>query len=116
MTRILKTHRILLQALLLLFAMSGAAFAQTLEEAKSAGIVGEKSDGYIGLVQTNAPESVIAMVENINRQRRARYEEIARENNISVDDVAQLAYARAVQATRSGHFVEDANGRWVRKP
>ena len=56
------------------------------------------------------------MVDNINRQRRARYEEIARENNISVDDVAQLAYARAVQATRSGHFVEDANGRWVRKP
>ena len=116
MTPILKTHKTLLQVLLLFLAMSGAAFAQTLEVAKSAGIVGEKNDGYNGLVQTNAPESVIAMIEDINRQRRTRYEEIARENNIAVDDVAQLTYARAVQATRSGHFVEDANGRWVRKP
>jgi len=45
-----------------------------------------------------------------------RYEEIARDNNISVTTVAQLAYARAVEATRSGHLVEDASGRWVRKP
>lgn len=92
------------------------AFAQTLEEAKSAGMIGEKSDGYIGLVQSDAPQAVRDLVDNVNRQRRQRYEQIARENNISVNEVAQLAYARAVEATRSGHFVEDANGRWVRKP
>lgn len=99
---------------LLLFA--GVAFAQNLEEAKAAGLVGEKSDGYIGLVEPDAPQALTDLVNDINRQRRARYEQIARDNNISVNEVAQLAYARAVEATRSGHLIEDANGRWVRKP
>lgn len=93
-----------------------AAFAQSLDEAKASGMIGEKRDGYIGLVQPSAPAAVVQLVEDVNRQRRARYEQIARENGITVEQVAQLAYARAVEATRPGHFVEDANGRWVRKP
>lgn len=101
--------------LALLVTFSGAAFAQTLEEAKAAGIIGEKRDGYIGLVQDSAPAAVVELVADVNRQRRERYQQIARENGISVQDVAQLAYVRAVEATRPGHFIEDANGRWVRK-
>lgn len=101
---------------LMLCIFSGQAFAQTLDEAKSAGMIGEKRDGYIGLVQPNAPAAVVALINNVNAQRRERYQQIANENGISVQEVAQLAYARAVEATRSGHFVEDANGRWVRKP
>lgn len=93
-----------------------AAFAQTLEEAKASGLVGEKSDGYIGLVQGSAPTAIEQLVEDVNRQRRERYEQIARENGITISQVAQLAYARAVEATRSGNYIEDANGRWVRKP
>lgn len=93
-----------------------SAFAQSLDEAKASGLIGEKRDGYIGLVQSSAPAAIVQLIDDVNRQRRARYEQIARENGISVEQVAQLAYARAVEATRSGHFVEDANGRWVRKP
>jgi uncharacterized protein len=107
---------ITLMCVLMLGLFAGNAFAQSLEEAKSAGLIGEKSDGYIGLVQSNAPAAVVALVNDVNRQRRARYEQIARENGITVQDVAQVAYLRAVEATRSGHFVEDASGRWVRKP
>lgn len=92
------------------------AFAQTLDEVKASGLVGEKSDGYLGLVQGTAPAAVEQLVENVNRQRRERYEQIARENGITISQVAQLAYARAVEATRSGNYVEDANGRWIRKP
>ena len=102
--------------LLLAWLGMSAALAMTLEEAKSAGLIGEQRDGYIGFVQSNVPAEVVALVEDVNRQRRERYQQIARENNIDVSDVAQLAYARAVEATRSGHFVQDANGRWVRKP
>lgn len=93
-----------------------AALAQSLDEAKASGLIGEKRDGYIGLVQASAPPAVTQLIDDVNRQRRARYEQIARENGITVEQVAQLAYVRAVEATRSGHFVEDANGRWVRKP
>jgi uncharacterized protein YdbL (DUF1318 family) len=99
-----------------LLLLASVAIAQSLDEAKAAGTIGEKNDGYIGLVQPDAPQAVVDLVRDVNRQRRARYEQIARDNNISVTAVAQLAYARAVEATRSGHLVEDASGRWVRKP
>lgn len=102
--------------ILMMLIITPAAFAQSLEEAKATGLLGEKRDGYIGLVQGSAPPAVVSLVEDVNRQRRERYQQIARENGISVDQVAQLAFNKAVEATRSGHFLEDANGRWVRKP
>lgn len=100
----------------LMLIVTPAAVAQNLEEAKASGLIGEQRDGYIGLVQGSAPPSVVSLVENINRQRRERYQQIASENGISVDQVAQLAFNKALEATRSGHFLEDANGRWVTKP
>lgn len=102
--------------MLMMLIITPAAFAQSLEEAKATGLIGEKRDGYIGFVQGSAPPAVVSLVEDVNRQRRERYQQIARENGISVDQVAQLAFNKAVEATRSGHFLEDANGRWVRKP
>lgn len=100
----------------LMLIVTPAAFAQSLEEAKATGMIGEQRDGYIGLVQGSAPPAVISLLEDVNRQRRERYEQIARENGISVDQVAQLAFNKAVEATRSGHFLQDTNGRWIRKP
>ncbi len=101
---------------LMLMLSIGSAFAATLEEAKTAGQIGEKQDGYIGFVQSNVPADVVALVDDVNAQRRARYEQIARENGIAVQDVAKLAFSRAVESTRSGNFVEGSPGQWVRKP
>jgi len=112
----MNVKNIFVYSLLLLFLSISSAFAVTLEEAKSAGQIGEKRDGYIGVVQPGAPADVVALVNDVNRQRRERYEAMARENSISVADVAKLAYVKAVENTRSGHFVEDTTGRWVRKP
>ena len=112
----MKAARIAIYSMLLMLCSIGSAFAVTLDEAKAAGLIGEKRDGYIGLVQPNVPAEVTALVNDVNRQRRERYEAMARENGIAVSDVAQLAYAKAVENTRSGNYVEDASGRWVRKP
>ncbi|ALO46942.1 YdbL family protein [Pseudohongiella spirulinae] len=101
---------------ILVILISPMALAQSLDEAKSSGLIGEKSDGYIGFVQESPPAALVALVNDVNRQRRARYAEIARQNNIGIGEVAQLAYLRAVEATKPGHFIEDADGRWVRKP
>jgi uncharacterized protein YdbL (DUF1318 family) len=108
--------RILAFAILGLLFLSQAALAATLEEAKAAGQIGEKQDGYIGLVQSNVPADVVALVESVNAQRRARYEQIAASNGIAVTEVAKLAFERAFEATRSGHFVESSPGQWARKP
>ena len=103
-------------SLLMMLLGVGGAFAATLDEAKAAGQIGEKQDGYIGLVHSNVPADVAALVESVNAQRKARYEQIAQENNISLQDVAKLAFTRALENTRAGNFVETSPGQWVRKP
>lgn len=106
----------LTQVFFLFAIMTSVAFAATLEEAKAAGQIGEKQDGYIGFVQTNVPADVTALVADVNAQRRQRYEQIARDNGIDIGQVARLAFTRALENTVSGNFVESSPGQWARKP
>lgn len=102
-------------ALLFCLMLLPAAYAATLQEAKDQGLVGEQRDGYVGLVVANAPADIAALVRDVNNQRRQRYQQIAQQNGISVEQVAAVAYERAVEATKSGHFIQNASGAWVRK-
>ncbi len=101
--------------LMLTMLFSMAAFAVTLQEAKEQGLIGEQRDGYVGYVVEAIPADVRELVEQVNAERRSRYQEIARENGITIEQVAALAFERAVQATQPGHFLQAANGQWVRK-
>jgi uncharacterized protein YdbL (DUF1318 family) len=98
-------------ASLLIFSPLPAA---DLAQAKAAGLVGEQLDGYLGLVQANAPADVKAMVNSINRQRRAEYERIAKQNGVSVDQVARLAAQKVIQQAAPGHYVQTPSG-WQRR-
>jgi uncharacterized protein len=91
------------------------SFALTLQEAKNEGIVGELRNGYVGLVVESAPSEVVALVRDINNQRRELYQQIARENGISVEQVAALAFEKAVEATPAGQYLQNASGAWIRK-
>ncbi|MCH1931251.1 YdbL family protein [Shewanella sp. A25] len=99
--------------LLSLCVLSLNAFAMTLQEAKSQGYLGEQQNGYLGLVQNN-PEAK-AVMDDVNTKRRAHYETIAKKNNISASDVAKLAGEKAIAATDKGNFVQNAQGKWVKK-
>ena len=100
---------------LLLVLLVPTAFAITLQEAKEQGLVGEQRDGYIGIVVNTAPADVAALIRDINGQRRQRYQQIAQQNNISVEQVGALAYERAVAATRAGHYIQNTGGSWQQK-
>ncbi|MDA1371508.1 MAG: YdbL family protein [Proteobacteria bacterium] len=100
---------------LLMALLVPTAYAVTLQEAKAAGLVGEQMNGYVGMVVANAEADVVALVQDVNNQRRERYREIAQQNGISLEAVAALAYERAVEATQAGHYIQDQSGRWVRK-
>ena len=91
------------------------AHAITLQEAKSEGFVGEQRDGYVGIVNNSASAEIQMLLNDVNSQRRQRYQQIAQQNGLSVDQVAALAYERAVEATQAGHFFQNASGSWVRK-
>ena len=112
-------HRIGIAALLalaLLAVPSGSVLADQLGDAKKAGSVGERPDGYLGVVAANAGAGVPALVEEINGKRRQRYREIARRNGTTAEAVAALAGAKLVEKAPPGQYVMTASGRWIRKP
>lgn len=89
------------------------AFALSLEEAKSKGWVGERMDGYLGPV-TETTE-VVALVKDINNQRRAEYQRIASGNGQPVDTIQKLAAQKAYEKTPSGFYIQSPQGGWVKK-
>ena len=112
MTRFLRLGAILLLAIGL-----GTAPAQAgaLEDAKATGQVGERIDGYLGVVGSSAPAAVVQLVEQVNAERRARYAEIAQKQGAPVEAVAQIAGKKLIERAGPGEYVMGADGQWQRK-
>lgn len=88
--------------------------AADLGQAKAAGQVGELMNGYLGLVDGNAPADVKAMVDSINAQRRAEYQRIASKNGVATEEVAKLTAQKVINQSSPGHFVQTPAG-WQRR-
>lgn len=95
--------------------LSVAAYAADLGAAKSAGVIGEREDGYVGFVTGAPADDVRTLVQDVNDQRRAEYERIAAANSITREQVEALAGKKAIEKTASGEFVYVA-GAWQKKP
>jgi uncharacterized protein len=103
------------------FALAAFAFAPpasagdpVIDAAIAAGEVGERIDGYLGVVGT-ADAGTVRKVQDINNRRRAVYEQTAKDNNTTVQIVAQLAGEKQIAKLESGQFYMDASGVWQRK-
>jgi len=92
-----------------------AAAAEDLDEARSAGYVGERPDGYIGLVDPSAPAWAKQLVTKINAERKARYQELAASNGTSLEAVQVVAAEKIIQKLPRGAYYMDSNGNWVQK-
>lgn len=103
----------LLAAMLGLMGWPQPTWAIGLEDAKTQGLVGEQSDGYLGVVRSAA--DVNALVADINAKRKQKYEEIARRNNTSVQVVEALAGKTAIEKTPPGQYIKAPSGGWLRK-
>jgi hypothetical protein len=90
------------------------ARADELDSAKAAGQVGERADGYLGVVG-NAPPGVSGLVNEVNAKRKAKYGEIAKQNGTAVDAVAALMGQKLIERAPSGQMVMGSDGRWVKK-
>lgn len=101
-------------ALTLLLALSATAHAVDLNQAKTAGLVGETLEGYVDVVSPSAPPEVAALVEDINAKRRAEYQRIAQQNGIERAEVEALAAKKAIDKTGPGGWVR-LNGQWRQK-
>ncbi|NDJ57789.1 YdbL family protein [Enterobacteriaceae bacterium 4M9] len=101
----------LLSGVLLL--LSAPLQALTLDEARSRGLVGETLSGYVAAVVQDSDTQ--ALVKKINAARLESYEQLARSNNLKVDDVARLAGQKLVARAQPGDYVRGINGQWLRK-
>jgi uncharacterized protein YdbL (DUF1318 family) len=111
--KLLRSSALWISALLLLGALT--ANAATLDDAKSAGQIGEGADGYVHLVDQNAPASVKALLKDVNNKRKEKYASIAKSRGASVQDVAALAGKKLVDRTPAGQYVMDSNSKWRKK-
>lgn len=111
-------NRLALSALaagLLVSAMPQLALAQdALAAAKAAGQLGERPDGMVGVVP-GAPASAQTLAQQVNAQRLARYQEIAKGNGTALDKVQAVAGQQLIERTPAGQFVMTAAGQWQRK-
>lgn len=114
---------IALKHLLLILAMvagvlaisTSVASASPLDDAKAAGLVGERPDGYLGVVPSTVPLETARLVEEINAQRRAAYADIAVKNGTSVDAVGVLTAEKLYQRAKPGDYLMNKSGQWTRK-
>ncbi len=69
----------LLSGLLLALAMvfSAPAMADALDDARAAGLVGERPDGLVASVSPSAPANIQSLVQSVNAQRLEKYQQIA---------------------------------------
>ena len=106
---------ILIALFLITIGATGVALGLSLDEAKDRGLVGEKPNGYLGIVGSNQTPDIQTLVNDINRQRREKYREIAERNKTNLEAVELLAGRTAIGKTESGHFVQIPSGAWVKK-
>ena len=105
-----------LAALLVCSALlASPALAVSLSEAKAQGLVGERADGFVGIVVADPSAEIARLVEQVNTQRRQKYEEIAQERGTPMDAVAKIVGETQMQKARPGEFVAGADGRWRQK-
>lgn len=100
-------------ATLLMTTMVFPAFAASLDAAKAQGLVGERTDGYIGAVAGGGEAA--SVVDEINRLRRQEYEKIAANNGQSISVVEKLAAQKLLSRVQPGQYYMDASGSWKKK-
>ena len=85
-----------------------------LEAAISAGQVGERIDGYLGVVGSADP-AVVRKVQEINNKRRALYEQLSQQTGATVAQVARVTGEKQIARTGSGQYYMDETGAWKKK-
>lgn len=101
--------------ILLIALLSLPAAAQSLDQAKSQGLIGEQLNGYIGIVTASPSTALRDMVSGINQQRRALYQRSAQDASVTLDVFEARAGQRLQDRAKTGEYIQDTNGQWRRK-
>ncbi len=102
---------VLAAAVLVLGLSAPPVLAQSLDQLRASGAVGERYDGYAQALQSGAA----GVVQQVNAKRRQIYQQTADKEGASVDQIGRV-YARQIfaQAPPGTKFLQE-NGSWVTK-
>ena len=82
--------------------------------AKGKGSIGERANGYLGVVKPpNA--GATELVERVNAQRRRFYTRVATQNGAKLADVEKLAGANRLLEASPGEWIQPPNESWILK-
>jgi uncharacterized protein YdbL (DUF1318 family) len=102
-------------ALLISMLAVSVAVASPLTKPKADGLIGEQANGYIGLVDQNAPADIKKLVKDVNAKRKAGYQKIAAKQGTSLADVEKVGGNTAIQKTLKGNYIRESSGGWRKK-
>jgi len=111
-----KSIEILIAAALLGTAATAATAAQrdpAYQAARDQGLVGEKTDGYLGFVTPPSP-AIRALVNDLNAKRRTVYTRKAGANSATVKEMAFRNGCRLIaERTSPGEKYQTPGGAWA---
>lgn len=84
------------------------------QAARDNGQVGEKMDGYLGIVGASTP-ALQDMVDDINIRRRAVYAERAQSESATLEEYAFTAGCLAIARTTPGEMYQAPDGTWQQR-
>lgn len=91
------------------------AAERLLDEARAAGIVGERYDGYAVVRDASASTNVHNVVAEVNAKRQAVYQQRAQSEGASVDAVGRVYAQEILEAAPAGTWFLLDGGGWVQK-
>ena len=96
--------------------LPGVALAQrdpAYAAARANGEVGEKMDGYLGLVdEAGASPALVALVKNLNMQRKEIYFQQAQEEHVTPQEYGISAGCKQIARTVPGERYQAPDGSW----
>lgn len=109
--RLFSLSSLLAVAALVLPLLNGPVSAQSLDELRASGKVGERYDGFAVARDSSAAD----IVAEVNAKRRKIYEDRAAKQGVSVEVVGAVYAKEIVDQVPDGTWVLTADGEWRRK-
>ena len=105
----------ILASLVLIVGLTSApAEAQSLDQLRASGAVGERFDGYAEALG-GASAEVRSLVNQVNAKRRRLYQQRAAEQRVSAGQVGRVFAQQIMQRAPRGTPFLTESGRWTRK-
>ena len=97
-----------------LTANSLPASAQTLNDARASGMIGEQMDGF-AVARGNATSAARALVATVNGKRRQIYAAQARKQKVPASQVGKVFAGKIAAKAPKGTWIQSSSGAWARK-